>query len=277
MHPARSLRLDFIGLLVAVTATLTSLGVHAAPIVAVSQARSVSATVSASIPGSTDNDSDSSAAPDFGPFNGSVSPNALAQSATSGRLAVGDGLASQVSSFSSSTVSADGKAQAKLGLSSGENGAAAASHSSIFEFVFDLIEASIVTLTGTVDTVAVTSGGAGIPSMTNEFLFENVTTSTTLLKTLSDDEAFSLSGLLDPGRYRLSAFATVDASESSIVANARSVDATSSYSFNLSATTNAVPEPASFLLVLTALALACTSLTPRRSQGTQRLWRGAGS
>ena len=255
MLPIYSHRFPTLSAWLAVTFVMAGNCAHAAPIIAFTQNRSVAAIASASVGGSPDSDSALAAAPDFGAFNGSIAPSAVALSAASGQSASATGSASQVSSLGTSSVSADSTAQALLGLTAGENGSAAANPSSVFEFVFDIAEASSYALTGSVNTQAIVTGGAGIPSLLNDLLFENVTTSTTLFQTLTNDESFSISGLLDPGRYRLSASATVDASQASVSANARTVTGISSYAFTLDVTSTSVPEPASLALVLTALAL----------------------
>lgn len=255
MHSIRSPRFATVSAGLAFAFTLAAHCVQAAPILAVSQARSVAATVSASVPGNSDNDADAATAPDFSPFNGSIAPSASALLATSGQSAGATGTATQVSTLGTGAVSAASTVQAQLGLTAGANGAAAANPTSVFEFVFDIIETSNYALTGSVDTQAVLIGGADLPTALNDLLFENITTSTTLFQALTNDEAFSLSGILNPGRYRLSASASVDASQVSNAANAMSVNATSAYSFTLDVTTSPVPEPASLALVLMALAL----------------------
>lgn len=264
MHPIRSHRFAIAAVWVVLAVSLSSHRAHAAPIVAVSQTRTVTASASASIPGQSDSDSATAAAPDFGAFNGSIAPGAIAQSAASGQTAGSTGAATQTSSLGSGSVSADGTVQAKLGLTAGANASAAADASSVFEFVFDITAASTYTLTGSLNTQAILSGGADLPSLLNDFAFENITTSTTLFQALTNDEAFSLSGLLNPGRYRLSASATADASQASILANARNVDATSSYSFILDVGSSQVPEPESLLLALTALTMMGAGRKPMR-------------
>lgn len=257
MRPPRSSRLAALGrgLSFALALAFTGHGAQAVPILGVSQARSLAASASSAIAGSTDSDSDTASAPDFGLFDESIAPDALVQLAASGQTASATGTASQVSSLGSNSVTSSGSARAQLGLTPGTNGSAEASASSVFEFVFDIAATSDFALTGTLDTQALLAGGADLPTIVNDLLFENLTTATTLFQALSDDEAFAVSGLLLPGTYRLTASASVNGTQTSTFTSGRSVDAKSTYAFTLDVVTVAVPEPGSLGLALSALAM----------------------
>jgi hypothetical protein len=170
------------------------------------------------------------------------------------------GTARQTSEFDATVISASGEAQTTLALDAttlAPNQVAATARSSfVLEFALDVL--SIYTLIGTVDNSAVVQGGASLPTLANGVLFEALDTSTTLFETLTDDEAFSLSGTLGPGSYRITAFADSQALQMS-GALFRSVTGNNTFNLVFEATPVGVPvsEPAvPSLLVAAALAAA---------------------
>jgi hypothetical protein len=112
---------------------------------------------------------------------------------------------------------------------------------------------SSYTLAGSIDTQAIVTGGAGLPSLSNEVILEDVDNALILFESLTDDELFSISGLLNPGNYRLRASAGIVANQSSSLTASRTVEGTSSFDLDLQLTPRGVPEPGTAVLVLGAL------------------------
>lgn len=203
------------------------------------QTRSVSGAASATLPGSTPGDSDSDAALGFGTFNALVQPQATA---TWERLvATAQGTGSQNSFLGATHVTAQGEAGTSLSLPDFDGGSASARGESLFDFQFTLASPALFSLSGTLDTQAVVSGGATIPALDNDLIFEDLDNASVLFAPLTDDESFTLNGSLGPGTYRLFAMAKVEASQASSSVNDRTVSGKSS--FDLDFRISPIPEP----------------------------------
>jgi hypothetical protein len=224
----------------------------AAAVIPVFQDRSVEASASASVFGLNDSDSDSAAAADFAPFVATVDP--LAVTAAEGQVAIAQGVSQQDSTLGASSIAAEGEVSVAMTLTAGANGSASADAASLFEFLFTVSSVSNFLLAGNVNTSAIVTGGAAIPLLLNDVTFEDVDDSVVLFQTLTNDEAFSISGLLQPGSYRISASAQVAGDGASADSNARTINAVSSYGFTLDLTDVQVPEPAAPALLLLGLA-----------------------
>lgn len=119
-------------------------------------------------------------------------------------------------------------------------------------WTFDVLVDSLFTLDGLVDTETVQTGIVNLLQATNVIQLLRLDVPTVVLfSTLSDDEAFSVSGVLPAGTYRLMTEAKVDAR----TRFAGSAQADSRYEFSLQLTPLAVPEPAGTGLVALALVL----------------------
>jgi hypothetical protein len=230
----------------------------AAPINAVTQFRLIGANASSLIFLKGSNfDSDDASASDFGPFADTVNASTFFQEGNQSVSSSANG--SQNSSIGPSEIQASGVGSVNASLTAGtlQNfGQASFNGRSFFDLTFDVTEASSYSLTGSVDVSAIVIGGANIPgNLGNSVLFENLDTSTVLFEALSDDEVFSINGFLSPGQYRLRANAQVSGTQNSSESVARAVSALSSFDLTLTLRAQPVPEPATLLLALTALAL----------------------
>lgn len=234
----------------------------AAPINALTQNRFIGANASSLIFLEGSNfDSDDATASDFGPFVDNVNASTFFQVGNQSVSSAASG--SQDSSIGPSQIEATGEASVNANLTPGtvQNfGQAGFNGRSFFDLSFELTEASSYSLTGSVNVQAIVSGGANIPgNLGNSVLFENLDTSTVLFEALTDDEVFSISGLLSPGNYRLRANAAVSGTQDSSESATRALLAGSSFDLTLTVRAEPVPEPATLMLVLTALALLAAS------------------
>lgn len=233
--------------LAALALSLGATSVLATPIVVVNQTRSLLTNASTSL-GTPD--ADSLVPVGAGAFSISSSssnpPGATVGSAT--------GTAAQQANLGSSLISAIGSTQADLVLGIGTGGSVAAGGSSTYEVEFSLAASSSYSLSGTVDSQAIVTGGASIPQLDNQVQFLNLDTSIVLFETLTNDQTFLVNGLLGPGNYRLRALATIVASQG-YGEVPRSVTGVSSFSFDFAVQSSSVPEPASIPLILTASVL----------------------
>jgi hypothetical protein len=222
-------------------------------IMPVSQARSVDANAAAAVVGDFDAASDSASALGFEPFDVDVSPVAIAISATD--VAIAEGAARQQSSLLGGSVSASGEASSALTLLPVDGGSAFAEGVSIFDLVFTIDTLSSYTLAGTVDSTAIVTGGAAIPVLENEISLSDVINSTVLFQTLTQDESFSAAGIIAPGTYHLTAWASADAEQVSSLSFARTVYGISSFELSLQVTSRTVPDSGGGLIGLAVIAL----------------------
>jgi len=245
------------GALVALALSLGATSAPAAPIVVVSEARLLETHATAGTP-------DADSLVPAGPAAFSISSTSSNPPGTT--VGSATGTAAQTASTGPSLISAEGSAQASLLLGIGTAGSVTADASSTYAVDFSLAAPSAYTLSGTVDTQAIVTGGAAIPALDNRVRLLNLDTSLVLFETLTRDETFVLNGVLGPGNYRLLAFATGDASQAYGAVN-RSVSGVSSFSVDLAVQSNSVPEPAQIPLMLTACVLMLVGrFVPRRTR-----------
>ncbi len=133
-----------------------------------------------------------------------------------------------------------------------DGSSASAGGSVTARWTFDVLVDSLFTLVGLVDTSTITSGSAVNSGAGNVMSLVRLDVlGAALFSALTDDEAFSVSGVMPAGRYRLSAETNVSAS----TRFAGSASAESSFDFRLELTPLAVPEPSAAWLVVLAAAL----------------------
>lgn len=226
------------------TGILAISGFHSlAHIVPLTQDRSLDSDVFARAALPAESDSSSLDAPDFAVFNAEVDPSVVDLAGS--RFVIAQAVANQNSKFGLNFISATGQATGVISLSASSTLPAflgTASGSSLFDVTFDVNERSKFVLKGNVDTQAVTTGGAGAPTTSNQILFRDLTNNLDLFSALSDDESFLATGILEVGTYRLVASASVSVSQTSSANSVRSVNGISSYDLRLD-TTSIVPEP----------------------------------
>lgn len=241
-----------------------------ASIVPTGQSRFVSASANAQVSGESDADSGAQSAPLFAPFSGLVQP--LAVASVSGNLvppasAIAQASAQQNSVIGTSTISASGEAAASITLTPSATGSGSGSGTSFFDLFFELTSAADFQLTGQLDTQAIVTGGALLPQLSNSLSLEDFSNSTLLFENLTADEAFAVSGSLQPGIYRLFAEARVVASQESSVSGARTVNGISSFEFDFTISDSSqVPDSGHGLLLVAALVLSGFSVWFRRSE-----------
>lgn len=179
---------------------------------------------------------------------------------------ISEGRANQTSNIGSNAVSAQGEASLSITVpSSGTGTSAVASGDSVFELTFMVDVLSSFELTGMVDVQAIVTGGASLPTLGNVVRLEDLDQSAILYETLTDDQAFTVNGWLNPGTtYRLRASALVDANQPSSNTTDRTVSGLSSFEVDLQLVPQGVPEPATLWLVAAGGALL---LAGRRSGG----------
>jgi len=221
-----------------------------AGITPVSQVRSVEAEAFADLPipvVEPEVDSDFDSANDFSPFLAEVQSEAADFFAPPLALRLGQGTAKQDSKIGPIVISAKGEASVQLTLIPGSisGGSSRAEAESGFDVTFSVDVPSLYFLTGLLDTQAITVGGAAVPNLNNDLSFWDLDGSTLLFRSLTDDESFSVSGLLEPGHYRILANAGVSANQASAINQTRSVTGLSSFELRLLVTN--VPESNSVL------------------------------
>jgi|GEM_PF-2071370 len=246
-----------------------ALAIAAGPVwgdlVPISQNRQVDASGTAQVGNVVDLQAGSTSAPDFSLFNAVVDP--LAVAVGGGQVAIAQGVASQISSLNLKSVLAQGTTSVGLTLTPPTGGAATASANSVFQYEFTLTVPSNYWLTGLVDTVAVVTGGAALPIFSNNVLFEDLGQASILFDSATFDEAFSLSGVLDPGTYRLSASASVMGSQLSDATTSRTVTGISSFEFDFK--TKNLPESNTTAASIVLGALGGISWLRRRRASTR--------
>lgn len=230
-------------------------GLALSAIVPLSQNRSVDAYAIAVAGSTADIEDDDASATGYAPFAAQVQPMAVA--ASGGSFAIAQGAASQSSSIGSNVVVALGTASLSLTVpSSGAGASAAAGGDSFFELSFMVDVLSSFALSGAVDTQAIVSGGASLPTLGNVISLEDLDQALILFTTLTDDQTFSVSGWLNPGTtYRLRASASIDANQASSNTQDRTVSGLTSFDLDLQLVPQAVPEPATVFLVAGGAAL----------------------
>lgn len=246
-----------LALATAVASWLVSFGPAQAAIVDATSTRSV--TADAAVGGL------SSTQTKVGPATGSFGDSASAVAAPSAVAASAAGSADQTSDLGSSQISGRGSAGIALTLpvTTGSLSASADGTSS-FVVTFSVDVLSSYTLAGNVDTLAIVTGGASLPTLANMVLFESISGGTTIFETLTDDEVFSLSGVLQPGDYRLTASSHVEALQPA-GSSARSVSGSSSFDFTFEVTpADTVPEPS--VPALLAAAAVAAAFARRRTK-----------
>jgi hypothetical protein len=250
----------------AMVAAAAASGAALSAIIPVGQDRFVEASAIAVAGNDLDVDDDQLVAAGFGSFDAEVDPLAVAISGAN--IAIAQGVANQSSSIGANAVAAEGEASLALTLpSSGAGSSAAAGGDTFFELLFMVDVVSSFVLSGSVDTQAIVTGGAGLPALVNTVILEDVSNASVLFAALTDDEAFSVSGLLNPGiSYRLRASAGFDANQQSSNAQDRTVSGISSFALDLQLTpetVNDVPEPGALFLLLGGLAMLTLARRPR--------------
>jgi hypothetical protein len=239
-------------------------GAAQSALIPVSQDRYVEATAIAAAPFTIDEDD--AAAADFGSFVAMVDPQAVAVSGST--FATAQAIASQSSSIGANTVLAQGEASLSLTLpSSGAGASAAGDADSFFELLFMVDVLSSFVLNGSVDTQAIVTGGASLPALSNLVILEDLDNASILFSTLTDDEAFSLSGVLNAGTaYRLRSSAGIDGNQQTSNTQDRTVFGLTSFDLDLQLTPRTVPEPGTFFLLLGGL--AASAFVRRRRMAT---------
>jgi hypothetical protein len=238
----------------------------AAAIVPVAQDRSVDASATAILPGLMDTDSQSDSAPGFGLFDAMADPLAVANQGGT-EVVVAQGVATQISSLGELGVSATGEASVGLTILPVTGASGEGEGTSLFELSFVVDAPSTYSLLGTVDTQAIVTGGAALPSLVNSVLFEDVDDGITLFQTLTTDEAFGIGGILDPGAYRLLASAGASADQVAAVTLARTVSGITSYQFDLRLVPVVIPESSTIAGALALVALCATGVWRSRRRG----------
>lgn len=227
-----------------------------------SQVRSVAADSKAVVPQDLDQNSGLESALDFSFFNEEVAPLSLAIQGA--QVSIAQGVGKQVSGIADFGIAGSGEASVSLTLLPGPGASAEASGQSLFDVVFTITKLSNFILSGSLDTQAIVTGGATIPALSNDFLFEDVDNSLTLFDSLTQDEAFSLSGVLAPGTYRLYAVAEVDATQAASLTTARTVSGISSFDFDFRIATVLIPEPGTLGTAAAVLGLCGLTVMGRR-------------
>lgn len=258
-------RVRFVALILAAAAP----GLALSAIVPSAQNRSIDAYAIAAVAGGTpDIEDDQASATAYAPFAAQVQPKATAVGGTS--FAIAQGAASQSSSIGSNGVVAEGTASLLLTVpSSGAGASAAAGGDSSFELTFIVDVLSSFSLSGAVDTQAIVSGGATLPTLDNAVWLEDLDQAFVLFTTLTDDQTFSVSGWLNPGTtYRLRASASTGANQASSNTLDRTVSGLTSFDLDLQLVPQAVPEPATAFLVAGGAAVVLVGRRRRRCGAT---------
>ncbi len=184
-------------------------------------------------------DAETKSSPGFGGYNDSSDSFSLAVFTTSTFppvtvVSVASGSASQNSVLSSSQIKASGEAGVSLTLTRGPLvGSGNAAGSSLFDVSFFIDQDSTFSFSGLLDTQAIVTGGAPIPLLDNNLYLEEQG-GPILFQSLTDDEAFSLTGVFQGGKtYRLYALANVTGASGNAANLDRTVTGLASFEFDL--------------------------------------------
>jgi hypothetical protein len=220
------------------------------------------------VPGVSDSATDSASALAFELFDDSADSFALAVSpvGTPSAVSIAQGIARQKSSILPGSISASGEASGALTLTASVGSSASAEGESLLDLTFTVGVPSSYTLAGFLNTQAIVTGGASIPTLENDLLFENLDNSTVLFQSLTDDESFSLVGILSPGKYRLTASASVEAEQLSSPNFDQTVYGLSSFEFSLQLKPSTVPDSGGGLVGLAAIALGIFAFWQNRGK-----------
>lgn len=242
------------GFVMVAAVVLTALAPSAAlaTLIPTAQNRFVDVTANAAVTGDSESDSDNVAAAGLGLFDGVV--DALTVAIAGPSVVIADGVANQLSSIGTNSAVAQGEASVSMTLLPQSGSSASATGNSFFELLFMVDVLSSYALDGSVVTQTIVAGGADLPSLSNEVILEDVDNAVILFEALTNDETFSISGLLSPGNYRLLASAGIDANQLSGLTDVRIVAGISSFDLDLQLTPQGVPEPGTVLLMLGGLA-----------------------
>lgn len=236
-----------------------------ANLVSVSQTRSVDSSAQVNLVTPPAVDADTLSAPDFALFDAAVSSSAFQAYLPAVFVSVGD--ASQKSSIGLNGFSALGSAGVSLTLLSNRTGSAGAEGLSYFQYEFTVTTAKTFSLWGSVDSQSIVTGGASIPQVANELVFEDVVNNVVLFSTLTDDEAFSVNGTLAPGTYRVTASSEISALQVPSASLTRTVSGLGSFDFRFRAQN--VPESGTGSAVILVGALGGLSVIARRRRSSE--------
>lgn len=129
-----------------------------------------------------------------------------------------------------------------------------ASASVTARWTFDVLVDSLFTLVGLLDTTTTSTGIVQLMTANNIMQLVRLDAPALLFSALTDDEAFSVNGVLPAGRYRLSAESKVNG----LTRFAGSASAEARYEFSLQLAPLTVPEPTALWLVVLAATLLGT-------------------
>lgn len=245
------------------TALAASVATAHGEILPFSQSRSVDASAKATVPTVVVPDSGADAAVDFSFFDAEAAPSAVAIGPR-GLFAFSQGIGKQTSGIADFGIAGQGEASVGMTLLPGAGVSGEGSGSSLFDVVFTITKLSNFSLSGSVDTQAIVTGGAVNPALANDFIFEDVDNSITLLQALTNDESFSASGTLPPGTYRIYATADADATQNAALQGNRTLTGISSFDFDFRISTVQIPEAGTIGAAGAVLGLCGLTMVARR-------------
>jgi hypothetical protein len=226
----------------------------------ISQTRTLDAEAKAIASDVTDGPiADSESAAGFGSFDEAIEPLALAvDTSPTVLVASAQGVAQQHSVLSLTSFIAQGKASVSLTLLPPANGLSGeARGESFFEVFFSLDEPMNYLLAGSVDTLAIVTGGSGVPTLDNEVALIRTDDNTLIFTSGVNDGALLGFGTLSPGNYRLWANAEVIASQASSDLAQRTVSGISEFDFQMVVT--GIPEAGTYFSALGLVGLVAVA------------------